>query len=288
DNPSITARTAATLTFTATSGGSETASYTILSLTASDTAVAGALEIGDDDKRLTVKAAGTGSYDGELTAQLELTVSSAAAAPLADGNFGMTVLNFAAALVDGGTGTVAVTSDISLTAGTDYTLSVKNSDGALSDEITVNLDTAAAAHALVVSGKITEADAGTYTIVATGKGGYKGTAEQTFGLTVNKKSIAGAAVTVTPGEAVEVLTGGVFASTAVTLGCPALVYNTDYTLTIRKDGGSPVDSARIILDLETGRYVASYQIAIADAGDYIIAVTGIETEMPSAAPRDWQ
>ncbi len=229
----------------------------------------------DDTGTYTVKAAGTGSYDGELTAQLELTVSRAAAAPLADDNFAMTVPGFAAALVDGGTGTVAVTSDTPLTVGTDYTLSVKNSDGALSDKITVNLDTAAAVHDVVVSGEITEADAGTYTIVATGKGGYKGTAEQTFDLTVNKKSIAGAAVTVTPGEAAEVLTGGVFASTAVSLGGTDLVYNTDYTLGIKKSNGDPVDSARITLDLETGRYVASNQIAITDAGDYIIAATGI-------------
>ncbi len=229
----------------------------------------------DDTGTYTVKAAGTGSYDGELTAQLELTVSRAAAAPLADDNFAMTVPGFAAALVDGGTGTVAVTSDTPLTAGTDYTLSVKNPGGDLSDKITVNLNTAAAAHDVVVLRNITAGDAGTYTIVATGKGNYKDTVEQTFVLTVNKKSITGAAVTVTPGEAAEVLAGGVFASTAVSLGGIDLVYNTDYTLGIKKSNGDPVDSARITLDLETGRYVASNQIAITDAGDYIIAATGI-------------
>ncbi len=178
--------------------------------------------------------------------------------------FSLTVTNTNVTALAGGTHTATVGGSLSLTAGTDYDLSITGT-GVSSGAVSIANDgTITIADSIVVS------DGGLYTVKATGKGNYNGEKTANFALTVDAKDITtvtGFDITV-GNQTVSSSTGSTF---PVTINNAGLTAGTDYELSIEK-GGATVAAVTINND---GLVSIAATIVAGDAGTYTVKATGI-------------
>ena len=178
--------------------------------------------------------------------------------------FSLTVANTTVPALTGATHTAMVGGSLSLTAGTDYDLSITGT-GVSSGAVSIANDgTITIADSIVVS------DGGLYTVKATGKGNYNGEKTANFALTVDAKDI-----TTVTGFNITVGNQTVSSSTAstfsVTINNAGLTAGTDYELSIEK-GGATVAAVTINND---GLVSIAATIVADDAGTYTVKATGI-------------
>ncbi len=178
--------------------------------------------------------------------------------------FSLTVANTTVPALTGATHTAIVGGSLSLTAGTDYDLSITGT-GVSSGAVSIANDgTITIADSIVVS------DGGLYTVKATGKGNYNGEKTANFALTVDAKDITtvtGFDITV-GNQTVSSSTGSTF---PVTINNAGLTAGTDYELSIEK-GGATVAVVTINND---GLVSIAATIVAGDAGTYTVKATGI-------------
>ncbi len=178
--------------------------------------------------------------------------------------FSLTVANTTVPALTGATHTAMVGGSLSLTAGTDYDLSITGT-GVSSGAVSIANDgTITIADSIVVS------DGGLYTVKATGKGNYNGEKTANFALTVDAKDITtvtGFDITV-GNQTVSSSTGSTF---PVTINNAGLTAGTDYELSIEK-GGATVAAVTINND---GLVSIAATIVAGDAGTYTVKATGI-------------
>ncbi len=178
--------------------------------------------------------------------------------------FSLTVANTTVPALTGATHTAIVGGSLSLTAGTDYDLSITGT-GVSSGAVSIANDgTITIADSIVVS------DGGLYTVKATGKGNYNGEKTANFALTVDAKDI-----TTVTGFDITVGNQTVYRSTGstfpVTINNAGLTAGTDYELSIEK-GGATVAAVTINND---GLVSIAATIVAGDAGTYTVKATGI-------------
>ena len=210
-------------------------------------------------------AAGDANYIAGSTATLTVpvTVKAIAIANLDSAEFSLTVTDTTVTALTGGTHTATVGGSPSLTAGTDYDLSIKK-DGAAVTAVTINN-----AGLVSIADTIGTGDAGIYTVKATGKGNYKGEKTVTFTLTVNSKDIAtvtGFSILV-DAQTVPPLQASTF---PVTINNAGLTAGTDYGLSIEKDGAA-VNAVTID---NSGQVSIADTIGTGDTGIYTVKATG--------------
>ena len=128
----------------------------------------------------TIVVTGTGEWAGtNYNARVSITVS-----PRSLVAAGLTIAANAITVTAGTAGMSPVTIGGSLTAGTDYTLSIAKNTGATPGAISIG-----SGGAIAITNAIALADAGTYTVTATGRGNYTGIVTNTFTLRVNSANL---------------------------------------------------------------------------------------------------
>ncbi len=181
--------------------------------------------------------------------------------------FSLTVANTTVTALTGGTHTATVGGSLSLTAGTDYNLSITGT-GVSSGAVSIAND-----GTITIADSIAVSDGGTYTVTAAGTGKYRGTRSVTFTLTVNSidiTTVQGYSISVAD-QTVPPLQESTF---SVTINNVGLIAGTDYDLSIEKDGAlvtavtidnsGQVSIAKTIDTGETG----TYTVTAAGTGKY--------------------
>ncbi len=210
-------------------------------------------------------AEGDGNYIVGTTATLTVPVAvkAIAIASLNSAEFSLTVTDTTTVTaLTGGTHTATVGG--SLSAGTDYDLSITGT-GVSSGAVRIANDgTITIADSIVVN------DAGTYTVKATGKGNYNGEKAVTFTLSVDPKDIAKVqGFSISIGD--QTVTGSQATTFSVAITNNAgLTAGTDYGLSIEKDGAA-VNAVTINND---GLVSIKNTIDTGDTGTYTVKAAG--------------
>ena len=177
--------------------------------------------------------------------------------------FSLTVTNTNVTALAGGTHTATVGGSLTLTAGTDYDLSITGT-GVNSGAVSIaNNGTITITNAIILS------DGGNYIVKATGKGNYKGEKTVTFTLTVDPKNIADVqSFSISVGD--QTLPPLQASTFSVTINNAGLIAGTDYGLSIEKDGaavnGVTIDNSGLVSIAAT--------IDTVDTGTYTVKAAG--------------
>ncbi len=177
--------------------------------------------------------------------------------------FSLTVTNTNVTALAGGTHTATVGGSLTLTAGTDYDLSITGT-GVSSGAVSIaNNGTITITNAIILS------DGGNYIVKATGKGNYKGEKTVTFTLTVDPKNIADVqSFSISVGD--QTLPPLQASTFSVTINNAGLIAGTDYGLSIEKDGaavnGVTIDNSGLVSIAAT--------IDTVDTGTYTVKAAG--------------
>ncbi len=163
------------------------------------------------------------------------------------------------------------------TAGTDYKLSIV-ADDPQKQNITGAITIDSAAHEIRIGQGVTVADAGDYTITATGINNYTGTSLTTarFTLTVNRQDLTAISVFVqnpSSSKTVDVFTSDTHSIALLLSG--SYTAGTDYTLSIAPAPSNQNTTGAITIAPDTGVISIDSGVTVADAGSYTITATGI-------------
>ena len=204
----------------------------------------------------TLKATCIGNYTGSVSDDFGLTVTEKS---LTAAGFTLSIGNTAVTALTGGTHTVTVGGG--LRAGTDYDLTITG-PGVTSKAVSIDNN-----GTIMITGAIALSDAGTYTLGAAGKNNYTGSVSDDFELTVTKKSLTDAGLSLTIGAtSVTAGTGGSHKAAIV----QGLTAASDYILEITAPAG--VDNHLSITN--NGTITIDPAIALGDGGDYTVTATG--------------
>lgn len=203
--------------------------YTISYTNSSGTAVTSIVNVGTYN----IIATGTGNYTGTKSTTYSVTARS----------LGSITLSASSSTYDGTAKSITATvkySGTTLTSGTDYTLSYKLNGSTVSQI----------------------KDAGTYSVIATGKGNYTGTVSATY--TVNARTIS--SITVSP--TTDTYTGSAKSPTiTVKYSSTTLTKNTEYTLSYKLNGST----------VSQLKDVGTYYITATGKGNYTGTVSATYT-----------
>ena len=149
-----------------------------------------------------------------------------------------------------------------LSAGTDYTLAITSSNG----KISINNN-----GEITIDSTIARADAGNYTVTATGIGDYEGTVNVQVTLNV-RQTLQNAGLTITKDTRTVTVGSSHPLTRKITVTATGLTAGTHYTLSIT--GRPPNATAgRVTID-DSGKITIATTIALDDDGEYTVTATG--------------
>ena len=276
---SVTAGTPDTYTVTVNRGALTLTDYTLsisgpgnkLSITDNDDGTA-TVSIGDtamdDAGTYTVLAEGTGDYTGSVSVQFVLSVVNAENTIALDASIlGIEFDTLQATALTESTHKATITG--SLTAGTDYLLSIVDTASVITSVMTIADD-----GTIAISGKVGVGDAGEYKILAIGINNYTGTVEQSFQMTVAQyplSTVEGFSVTANDVEMTAKMAKSY--SNFITISTSTLIPGTDYDLEIQ--GLGQTTSLTITDNFNgTATITAPDTLSMSDAGSYSIKAVG--------------
>ena len=225
---------------------------------------------GDANVELTAAIAKNSASDTKTFTLTVIKKDPVDIASLDSSEFSLTVDDTNATALTEKTHSVTVSGSLSLTAGTDYDLSIEG-PGFSSGAVSIADD-----GSITMTSAIAVSDGGDYTVTATGKGNYTGTVDDTFTLTMLKKALNAA-----PSFSVSASNAAVTAKTSGTyqggtIG-GSLEFGTDYDLDITTAGGGATSFfSSPSFDSGVITFTITDDIARSDAGNYSLTATGMD------------
>ena len=220
----------------------------------------------------TVEVTGLGNYTGSASVDFVLTVNTIA---LDASILGIEFDTLQATALTESTHKATITG--SLTAGTDYLLSIVDTASVITSVMTIADD-----GTIAISGKVGVGDAGEYKILAIGINNYTGTVEQSFQMTVAQyplSTVEGFSVTANDVEMTARMAKSY--SNFIAISTSTLIPGVDYSMAITsRPAGANSDA--ISID-NSGTLRATAALATGDAGTYTVEVTGLGNYTGSAS-----